>query len=96
MAEHKISVLKSRAERGWRFRVIVSEADGSTSAHQVTLREKDYERLTAGMVDPDRLVEESFKFLLEREPKEAILGRFDLMVIARYFPEYEAEIRRRL
>ena len=38
----------------------------------------------------------SFEFLLEREPKESILARFDLSVIARYFPEYDREIARRL
>ena len=39
---------------------------------------------------------ESFEFLPEREPKEAILSRFELPVIGHYFPEYPAEIRRRL
>jgi hypothetical protein len=34
--------------------------------------------------------------LLEREPKESILGRFDLPVIGTYFPGYEAEIGRRI
>lgn len=38
------------------------------------------------------LVEASFAFLLEREPKESILREFDLTVIGRYFPEYEQEI----
>jgi hypothetical protein len=41
-------------------------------------------------------VRRSFEFLLEREPKESILASFDLTVIARYFPEYESEIARRL
>jgi hypothetical protein len=41
-------------------------------------------------------VEESFRFLLEREPKESILRRFNLTVISRYFPEYEREIKGRL
>jgi hypothetical protein len=30
--------------------------------------------------------------LLDREPKESILGRFDAMVISRYFPEFEREL----
>ncbi len=38
----------------------------------------------------------SFGFLLEREPKESILGTFDLRVIGRYFPDYEREIARRM
>ena len=43
---------------------------------------------------PEDLVRRSFVFLLAREPKESILGRFDLPLIGRYFPEYEREIRR--
>jgi hypothetical protein len=39
------------------------------------------------------LVERSFAFLLEREPPGSILRSFDLLEIARYFPEYEATIR---
>ena len=46
--------------------------------------------------DDDRLVRESFAFLLEREPPSSILKKFDLSVIATYFPDYPAEIRRRL
>ena len=37
-------------------------------------------------------VERCFAFLLEREPKESILRRFDVSVIARYFPEFERVI----
>lgn len=96
MAKHEISVLKSVVEGGWLFHVKVTEADGSASEHRVTLKERDYQRLTAGEISPERLVEESFRFLLEREPKEAILSRFDLPVISRYFPEYEGELKRRL
>ena len=44
----------------------------------------------------DTAVEASFAFLLEREPRESILRAFDLAVISRYFPDYEAEIRKRL
>jgi hypothetical protein len=34
--------------------------------------------------------------LLEREPKESILRRFDVMAISRYFPEFEREMPRYL
>jgi hypothetical protein len=37
----------------------------------------------------------SFAFLLERESPQMIIRSFDLLDIARYFPEYEATIRRR-
>jgi hypothetical protein len=62
----------------------------------VTVSPNDYTRLTSGKTEPEELVRRSFEFLLEREPKESILTRFDLSVIGRYFPEYEKEIKRRL
>ncbi len=78
-----------------RFRVRVIE-DGSESTHQVTIYPKDSARLAGGTVDPEKLIRKSFEFLLEREPKESILGRFNLTVISRYFPEYEKDIKQRL
>jgi hypothetical protein len=77
------------------FRVQVVES-GTKSTHQVTLDPKDYARLAGGAVEPEELIRKSFQFLLERESKESILGRFDLSVISRYFPEYEREIKNRL
>jgi hypothetical protein len=77
------------------FRVRVTEGR-TESAHQVTLDPKDQARLSGGAVEPEELIRKSFEFLLEREPKESILSRFDLTVISRYFPEYEREIKRRL
>jgi hypothetical protein len=70
--------------------------DRGESRHAVTLDRTTYERLTDGQVPAEALVRESFAFLLEREPKESILPTFELAVIGRYFPAYEAEIRRRL
>ena len=49
-----------------------------------------------GDEDVERVVRVSFEFLLEREPASAILPEFSLDVIGRYFPEYEAELTRRL
>jgi hypothetical protein len=66
-----------------------------TTTHQVTLSAADYERLAGGRVSETELVRLSFEFLLEREPNTSILSRFDLPVIARYFPEYEQAIRQR-
>lgn len=77
------------------FRVRVMESGGE-STHLVTLDPKDYARLAAGTTEPEQLIRKSFEFLLEREPKESILGRFDLSVISRYFREYEREIKKRL
>ena len=49
-----------------------------------------------GAPDAATLVRASFEFLLEREPAASILPRFDLTVIAQYFPEWRPEMRRRL
>ena len=78
-----------------KFRVRIVEA-GSETSHSVIVSQNDYTRLTDGKVEPEELVRRSFEFLLEREPKESILTRFELSVISRYFPEYEREIKRRL
>lgn len=51
--------------------------------------------VTGDSDDTEALVRESFVFLLEREPPSSILKTFDLSVIARYFPEYPDEMRRR-
>jgi len=88
----KIEVEKVDASH---FRVRVIEA-GSESTHQVTLDPKDLARLAGAAAEPQELIRKSFQFLLEREPKESILSRFDLSIISRYFPEYEREIKKRL
>jgi len=77
------------------FEAIV-RAGGGETRHQVTLTRETFRRLTAGDHTPEACVEAAFRFLLEREPKEAILGRFDLTEISRYFPEFERELPRYL
>jgi len=91
----EIRVEKTEQKDAYQLEVTVQER-GSTTRHSVTLKKGDYERLTAGEVTPEELVAESFRFLLEREPKESILHSFDLTVISRYFPEYEEKIAERL
>lgn len=73
------------------FQVTITE-DGSRTRHHVTMSRADHDRLTNGACPPERCIEASFRFLLDREPKEAILPRFDVSVIARYFPEFDAEL----
>ena len=78
---------------GFTFDVRVEDG-GNESRHTVTLARRDYERLATSGEAPGAFVERCFGFLLEREPKESILSRFDVSVIARYFPEFERTIRR--
>jgi hypothetical protein len=75
------------------FDVAVQDERGS-SRHEVTVWPSDVERYAPGST-PEELIEASFEFLLAREPKEAILRRFELPAIERYFPEYPAEMRAR-
>lgn len=86
-----IQVVKKDADQ---FQVLVSDGRSQT-AHLVTLKKDYYDKLTGGKVRMEELVHRSFEFLLEREPKESILRKFDLPMIERYFPEYEKEIQRR-
>jgi hypothetical protein len=80
---------------GWACTVRVG-GDPATTTHHVRVATEDLERLGRQEVTAERLVEASFGFLLEREPRESILREFDLPLIGRYFPEYETDIRRRL
>ena len=74
------------------YRVVVTQGRATTT-HEVTVTPEDVVRYAPG-VTPERLLEASFEFLLEREPASSILSRFALPVIERYFPEYRCEIGR--
>ena len=77
------------------FEVVVGEGEGETR-HHVTMSRETCNRLTAGKHTSERCLEAAFRFLLDREPKESILGRFDVTVISRYFPEFDRELPRYL
>ena len=89
MAEIRVTVLGEHS-----YTVEVMEG-ASKTVHEVTLAEGDARRY-GGECAPERLVEASFEFLLEREPKESILRHFELSVIEQYFPEYPDAIRKAL
>jgi hypothetical protein len=77
------------------FEVVVREGVGETR-HHVTMSQETCNRLTVGKHTPERYLEAAFRFLLDREPKESILGHFDVTVISRYFPEFDRELPRYL
>ena len=85
-----IKVSKSEIETGWIFEVNVS--NGNSTTHSVNLTREYYHHLLLSDTTPTKLVEGSFRFLLERDPKEMILRTFDLKIISHYFPEYERRI----
>lgn len=90
-----VRVSLTESDGGWTAEVVVT-GGGSITRHEVSLSRDAYERLGGGKATPEALIEASFAFLLEREPKESILRRFDLPVIGRYFPDYERVIAQRL
>ena len=73
------------------YRVEVIEEDSKTT-HNVELNRDDYQNFTDGKIAPEELVQCSFEYLLDREPKESILSSFNVSVISHYFPEYAREI----
>jgi len=90
-----LSVTCSGANQGWTCTVQVS--DSNTSTHTVEVPHEDYRDLTGqSESDVETLVEESFEFLLEREPQSAFMSSFEIRTIERYFPEYPDEIPNRL
>jgi hypothetical protein len=83
-----IAVTRTGGGDPLQFDVVVRDQDGE-SRHHVTMSHATCERISAGKHEAERCIEAAFRFLLDREPKESILGRFDVSVIANYFPEFE-------
>lgn len=88
-----ISVVCRPDGMGWSCTVQVGSG-GQSTPHDVGVTLDELNRLAPGAGEPTGLVEQSFRFLLEREPKESILREFALTDIERYFPEYPEVIGR--
>lgn len=76
------------------YRVELIEGN-TTTTYEVGASDADVERLAGGM-SGEALVEESFRFVLERDKKEVIPPTFHLLLIARYHPEFIEEVPQRL
>jgi hypothetical protein len=90
-----VKVAVQKQGEGWVCDVAVEHA-GQTTNHVVTVSAGDLARWGRGrdLAAVGDLVSRSFAFLLERERPSAILQRFDLSVIPRYFPEYHEQFER--
>lgn len=77
------------------YGVQVREGNVDTS-HRVTVPESLLDDLGVTDAEEEKIVRESFDFLLEREPATSILREFTLTSISDFFPEYLDELRRRL
>ena len=76
------------------FEVTVNDIE--TTIHKVNLSDNVYKKLTKEKINKKKLIEFSFKFLLERESNTEILPTFELSVISNYFPEYINSINERI
>ena len=90
MAEITIMSLGNR-----QFQVQIRQGNQETT-HSVDVPDRLPEGMAIHDEDLERVVRESVQFLLDREPASSILRQFSLTDIARYFPDYPAELSRRL
>jgi len=72
------------------FEVTIKDSSGA-SRHRISVSRADVARLGAG-ADAESLVVASFRFLLDREPKESILSSFNITTISDYFPDFETQL----
>jgi len=82
-------MIKVEKKNQQEFTVKVEEKE-----YDVGLDDEYWQDLTGGKISKEELIKKSFEFLLEREPKESILSRFNLRIINQYFPEFKEEIRK--
>ena len=87
--------VKTRATNlGWHFDVTLNEST-NPSFYKVSM-DKDFLTRIGADFHPEKVVEKSFEFLLEKEPKERILQEFDIVMISHYYPEFISELSKRL
>lgn len=79
---------------GWHFVVTLTDEKGESN-YNVTMGKDFVVRIGADFL-PEKVVEKSFEFLLEKESKEAILQEFDITIISHYYPEFVTELEKRL
>ena len=87
MGDFTISVTADPAH-ALTFDVIVRDARGE-SRHRVTIEADEARRWSRLGAEPSRCVEAAMRFLVDRDPREAILSAFDMRAVRRYFPEFD-------
>jgi hypothetical protein len=88
MRSQRSIIVTSDPHNAMTFEVVVREREDE-SRHRVTITAIDAARYCASGIKPKGCVEVAMAFVLDREPKESILGAFDIGVIRRYFPEFD-------
>ena len=89
-----IAVTAEASFDGWLAQVALRR--GALEHHyRVRVPDIAWRRMTGGSVPVEELLRATFEFLLAREPPESILGTFEVTVVPKYFPEYEAAMKAR-
>jgi len=81
--------------------IIEAESERQTEALSLMRKRAHFtqgylQAIDDGLAYARALHQAAFRFLLDREPKESILGHFDIAVISGYFHEFESELPRYL
>jgi hypothetical protein len=82
-------------EEGWNFIVGLGHGDGMIEFF-VDVDKEYWTRLTNRRVEPSKLVEMTFKFLLDKGIKETIQRKFNVSEVSAKFPQFEMEMKRML
>jgi hypothetical protein len=79
-----------------RFHVQIREDEHKARHYHVTVPDALIDELRLPKDNLDKVVRESFVFLLAREPASSIMHEFSLDIISNYFPEYKETLREQL
>lgn len=81
---------ETETDRGWAFRVLLSDESGAETEHVLRLSWMDYDYWSRGVTPPARMAEAIFRFLLDRgeSPPKA----FDAATLRRKFRQFDTEI----
>jgi len=90
----EIKVKQTREDPSWSFEVIVKENEAQTQ-HLVSMSKDFYKSLNTEK-KPWEVIQETFLFLLDHEPKEAILSEFDITLVSHYFPKFKKVLIKKL
>ena len=79
-----------------RFHVQIREDEHKTRHYHVTVPDNFMDEFQLSEDDLEKVVRDSFVFLLAREPASSIMPEFSLNVISNYFPEYMETLRKKI
>lgn len=85
----------NQRDDSWTFLVELGHGEGLIE-YWVDVDRDYWTRLTNRRIEPAELVTLTFKFLLDKEPKELILKKFNIADVSGFFPMYERAIKKYL